>query len=291
MKILVLGSEGIIGNGLCKKLKTLGHEVSGWDILLGPEQDLRISAPDMSSFDFVFFLAYDIGGSKYLINKTTSFINNNMKIMINTFDELEKSGTPFIFASSQMQNMDHPYGTLKRIGENYTTILGGLSIRFWNVYDYEEVSVKSHVIPDFIKQFINTGRIKLLTDGVVSSPIKISLYSDLLNHTLLGSWIFLPSTFEKDRYTFLLPQPIYNFSFNKGSADFIVELEDVDNSTSVDDHVSGVIILGEKVDLHLYHIVQKNGNKFTALRNDFIEEIERKNIPEWKQFLSKLSYE
>ena len=133
--------------------------------------------------------------------------------------------------------------------------------------------------------------IQLLTDGVISLPIKISLYSDLLNHTLLGSWIFLPSTYEKDRYTFLLPQPIYNFSFNKGSADFIIELADVDNSTSVDDHVTGVIILGKKVDLHLYHIVQKNGNNFTALRNDFFEEIERNNIPEWKQFLSKLSYE
>lgn len=166
MKILVLGSEGIIGSGLCRHLSKIGHTVDKWDILLGPEQDLRISAPDMSNYDFIFFLAYDIGGSKYLINKTTSFINNNMKIMINVFDSLERSKKPFVFASSQMQNMDHPYGTLKKIGEQYTKILGGISVRFWNVYDYEEVSLKSHVIPDLIKQYIETKSIKLLTNGV-----------------------------------------------------------------------------------------------------------------------------
>jgi nucleoside-diphosphate-sugar epimerase len=165
MKILVLGSEGIIGNGLCKYLTNKDHEVYKWDILLSKDHDLRVSSPDMTSYDFVFFLAYDIGGSKYLINKTTSFMNNNMKIMINVFESLEKSNKPFIFASSQMQNMDHPYGTLKKIGEQYTKILGGISVRFWNVYDYEEVSIKSHVIPDLVKQYIETGCIKLLTDG------------------------------------------------------------------------------------------------------------------------------
>ena len=74
--------------------------------------------------------------------------------MKNTFGELRRTKTPFVFASSQMYNMDNVYGTLKFLGEHYTRILGGLSVRFWNVYGPEEINEKSHVIPDFIDQYV-----------------------------------------------------------------------------------------------------------------------------------------
>jgi nucleoside-diphosphate-sugar epimerase len=34
MKILVLGSEGVIGSSLCKYLESCGHEIIRWDIKL-----------------------------------------------------------------------------------------------------------------------------------------------------------------------------------------------------------------------------------------------------------------
>ena len=59
--------------------------------------------------------------------------------MLNTFSYLEKYSNPFIFASTRMSNMNHsPYGTLKRIGEHYTNILGGHIVRFWNTYGIEK---------------------------------------------------------------------------------------------------------------------------------------------------------
>jgi len=162
MRILVLGSEGVIGKSLCKKLEKSGHEVTKKDIVIDISHDLRRPQESYSYFDFVFFLAYDVGGSKYLENSNLDFINNNVDIMKHTFEALK--GTRFIFASSQMQNMYNSYGALKSLGEHYTTILGGKSVRFWNIYGPEEVNIKSHVIPDFIEQS-KSGTINMMTDG------------------------------------------------------------------------------------------------------------------------------
>jgi nucleoside-diphosphate-sugar epimerase len=57
------------------------------------------------------------------------------------------------------------YGTLKRIGEFYSNSLSGMSVRFWNVYGYEEDNEKTHVITDFIKKAINFNEIKIIGDG------------------------------------------------------------------------------------------------------------------------------
>ncbi len=163
MKILILGSEGVIGSSLCKHLHN--HEITRWDIKLDPSHDLRISAPSMIEFDFIFFLAYDVGGSKYLVEQHLEFINNNVKLMFNVFEQLKLSKKPFIFASSQLQNIHVPYGTLKRLGSQYTELLNGITVKFWNVYGNEEIGLKSHVIPDIIQQYKTNGCIKLLTDG------------------------------------------------------------------------------------------------------------------------------
>ena len=61
-----------------------------------------------------------------------------MRIMSNTFELINKFKKPFIFASSQMSEMGYSsYGMLKALGEKITKVLGGLVVRFWNVYGYE----------------------------------------------------------------------------------------------------------------------------------------------------------
>lgn len=169
MKVLVLGSEGIIGTALCKHLETCGHTVIHWDIKISDDHDMcNISNNNklsdvINASDFVFFLAYDVGGAKYIWDVDTEFISRNMMIMNNTFNLLKSK--KFIFASSTMYNMDNMYGKLKCIGEHYTTALQGLSVRFWNVYGKEEVSQKSHVITDIIHKYKSQGYIDLMTDG------------------------------------------------------------------------------------------------------------------------------
>ena len=58
--------------------------------------------------------------------------------MENTFSLIKKIQKTFLFASSQMSNMIYsPYGLLK-ILRKYSEILGGLTVKFWNVYGIEK---------------------------------------------------------------------------------------------------------------------------------------------------------
>ena len=171
---LILGSEGQIGSHLVSFLAHRDHKVIQMDILNDPTQDLRIQnnkllLENIQKSDIVVFLAFDVGGARYLskYQDTFNFIQNNVQIMASTFDALHHSGKPFIFASSQMSDMNHStYGLCKAIGERYTNALGGLNIKLWNVYGYEKDLEKSHVITDFILKASQKGVIDMLTDGL-----------------------------------------------------------------------------------------------------------------------------
>ena len=173
MRITILGSSGQIGAYLTEYLRNKGHQVTEFDKSNASWQDLT-TIPNsalrsaISQSDFVFFLAFDVGGSRYLkkYQHTFNFIDNNARMLAGTFEYLNEYKTPFVFASSQMSNMSYsPYGVMKRVGELYTKSLGGLIVKFWNVYGIEKDHEKAHVITDFIHKGFETGVIDMLTDG------------------------------------------------------------------------------------------------------------------------------
>jgi len=174
--VTILGSSGQIGAYLTTYLRDKGYKVYEFDIVRSPLEDLtyfpnQILEKKIQDSDFVFFLAFDVGGSRYLAKyqHTFDFINNNTRLMAQTFGLLEKYNKPFVFASSQMSNMSYsPYGVLKRVGELYTRSLKGLTVKFWNVYGIEHDEEKSHVITDFIRKGFEVedgGTVEMLTDG------------------------------------------------------------------------------------------------------------------------------
>ena len=173
MRITILGSSGQIGAYLTEYLTKKGHDVRSFDKNDGDQYDMtKIPNPDLhariSTSEFVFFLAFDVGGSRYLkkYQHTFKFIDNNTRMMANAFKYLEQYKVPFVFASSQMSSMSYsPYGVMKRVGELYTKSLGGLIVKFWNVYGIEKDHEKAHVITDFIRKGFETGVIDMLTDG------------------------------------------------------------------------------------------------------------------------------
>ena len=173
MRVTILGSSGQIGSYLSKYLSKKGCIVREFDLLNGEHQDMThipntyLRNAIMES-DFVFFLAFDVGGSHYLkkYQHTFKFINNNTRIMANVFGYLEDYKVPFVFASSQMSNMGYsPYGVMKRVGELYTKSLNGSIVKFWNVFGIEKDMEKAHVITDFIAKGFETGVIDMMTDG------------------------------------------------------------------------------------------------------------------------------
>jgi len=173
MKITILGSSGQIGAYLSEYLRDKGHTVIDFDKVETPNHDMTVIPNQylenaIGTADFVFFLAFDVGGSRYLkkYQHTFQFIDNNTRLMANAFGMIEKYNKRFVFASSQMSNMSYsPYGVMKRVGELYTTALKGLTVKFWNVYGIEHDHEKSHVITDFIRKGFEEGDFEMMTDG------------------------------------------------------------------------------------------------------------------------------
>ena len=170
---LILGSAGVVGKALVDEYaKDKSVIPLRYDIATNNHHDCRKDKRNLKTAieisDFVFFLAYDVGGAKFLDKnkKNISLIQNNCRMMDNVFGLLQDTGKPFIFASSQMSNMLHSsYGVCKAIGEHYTNAIGGKYVRFWNVYGPEHDEEKAHVITDFINNALTTKQINMLTDG------------------------------------------------------------------------------------------------------------------------------
>lgn len=181
MKILVLGSEGQIGSAFCDYIETKTKDtVVRWDLEISNQHDLssdiqnvyRHLYPVAKEVDAILFLAYNVGGSKFLnaIDKTRNYISSNVLLMDNTFNVLSSAQKPVLFASSQMSNMlQTNYGLLKQLGERYcwSDYTNNIWVtRFWNIYGIENPkSIKSHVITDFISQAYYNKHIKMLSDG------------------------------------------------------------------------------------------------------------------------------
>ena len=97
-RILILGSSGQIGAYLTEYFKKKDYDVREFDIVNGEDQDIRKFESStlhaaISTADFIFFLAFDVGGSRYLkkYQHTFDFIHNNSRIMVNAFDYIKTS--------------------------------------------------------------------------------------------------------------------------------------------------------------------------------------------------------
>lgn len=169
MRTLVLGSEGFIGKPFCQYLNSIGRDVTGIDLKHGKDEDLRYMILDLNGVDSVYFLAWDVGGSKYIYGKDTQLfqLNWNLELLSNVMPQLQDLSIPFVFTSSQLAaKPDISYGVTKRLGEIWTNLIGGSCVRLWNVYgSLEEPSERSHVVSDLVYSAVRTGKIELLTVG------------------------------------------------------------------------------------------------------------------------------
>ncbi len=165
---LIIGSEGFIGKPFCKYLTKLGEKVIPFDIKRDKVEDGRVYKFNFKAIDRVYFLAWDVGGSKYLYREELqlSQLHWNLKLLTNVMNQIEEQRPKFLFVSSQLSEESTVYGTIKKLGELWTQLLGGICIRVWNAYGIlEHQDIKSHVISDFIYQAVKYGKIKMLTDG------------------------------------------------------------------------------------------------------------------------------
>ena len=170
MKNLVIGSEGFVGRPLCHYLEQRGEQVVHFDIKRGDHEDGRHVQVPLEGVDRVYFLAWEVGGAKYLYRDESQLaqLDWNLALMKNVFRQLREADVPFLFVSSQLaQAVDTVYGATKRLGEVWTHLLPkGVCVRLWNVYgSYEDSTERSHVAADFVHQALDNGRIEMMTTG------------------------------------------------------------------------------------------------------------------------------
>ena len=112
--VLVLGSGGLVGSALAAELRRRGYNVlESRDRM---HLDLRVQG-SLSRFDdtpiaFCFFLACEVGGSKFIASGSNerAITRNNEKIYDNVFPYLQRRKIPFLFSSSQLSGEGMPLG-------------------------------------------------------------------------------------------------------------------------------------------------------------------------------------
>ena len=121
--VLVLGANGLIGSVLCERLEKKGYKVL--KVLSRHHRDLRIEKSldifNKVNIKFVYFLAYEVGGAKFLqLSQHQKMIKeSNIKMMSVVFDWILNRRIRFAFASSSLSADNSTYGYVKRIGENF----------------------------------------------------------------------------------------------------------------------------------------------------------------------------
>jgi nucleoside-diphosphate-sugar epimerase len=167
-KNLVLGGEGMIGADLVQYLIERGEEVVSLDQKTG--HDLRQSSLYRDRFvwaDRIWFLAWDVGIWKAATDASyqADILSSNVRLCDSIFTTIKEAGKPFLFVTSQLSGSPSPLGVVKRVGELWAKFLGGYAAKFWNVYGWEPVGQKSHLIPDLVYQGLQQKRISLMSSG------------------------------------------------------------------------------------------------------------------------------
>ncbi|MCM8774753.1 MAG: hypothetical protein NC930_00115 [Candidatus Omnitrophica bacterium] len=117
--------------------------------------------------------------------------------------------------------------------------------------------------------------------------ISLTLFYSPSNQTALGRWSWNRISLQQS--TFLkLSEALHQFSFSRGSLPFVIgiDIRPVQGRTSPG--ISQVDVIGIKVNLNGYTIIHREGQCFTALKNDFLTAIERNDLQDWQKYLGRI---
>jgi nucleoside-diphosphate-sugar epimerase len=156
----------LIGAELVRSLRRAGHDVVSLDLKTGCDLR-RVDEEPFRATERVWFLAWDVGGAKYLgaAERQHAIYRNNCELSARVFDALARTGRPFLFVTSQLAGLPDAYGLTKLLAEKWAEQLGGKVARLWNIYGWENPNLRSHVITDFVLSGLTAGHVRCLTSG------------------------------------------------------------------------------------------------------------------------------
>ncbi|MCM8786997.1 MAG: hypothetical protein NC935_02970 [Candidatus Omnitrophica bacterium] len=116
---------------------------------------------------------------------------------------------------------------------------------------------------------------------------KITLYPSIYETTPLNHWVIENIPFSSI-LIYRFPKPIINFSYNRGCVDFILKIE-YPSGNKKDIKINSVEILGVKVDIKDYKIINRKEKCFTAIKKTFYKKILEEKISPWILFLKEIN--
>lgn len=141
MKIFITGTEGFIGGAL-KKAISSEHQITELDDILSLKnwQGLIRGILENGKFDAVFH----VGACSDTQNYDISYVGpRNIESTFLIADICQKQKIPLIYSSSASVYGNHGtpetlYAWSKYIGERYVLKTGGIALRYFNVYGFDE---------------------------------------------------------------------------------------------------------------------------------------------------------
>lgn len=141
MKFLVTGTKGFIGKAVLNQLVREKHDVTEIDDILMVDGWKNVLESILkNNFDAVFH----IGACSDTQNYDIDYVGpRNIDFTFFLADKCKERGIPLIFSSSASiyGNKNKPetlYAWSKYIGEKYVIETGGVALRYFNVYGYDE---------------------------------------------------------------------------------------------------------------------------------------------------------
>ena len=166
MRVMVTGDLGFIGGELKSKLIELGHDVIGLDKWIFTNYNrTRIPFDTFGRMDAIFHLG---AISNTLTNDLDKTMRFNTLMTADLAEFCEREEIPLIYSSSaSVYGNSYPdispqnlYAWSKYLGERYVTAVGGVSLRYFNVFgksEYKKLNMASVATQAFLR-FRNSKR-------------------------------------------------------------------------------------------------------------------------------------
>jgi hypothetical protein len=118
----------------------------------------------------------------------------------------------------------------------------------------------------------------------VASQLRLALVESPKSAARIGEWtVPIPAGWQGELF-FPLPNPIRNFSVNRGATDFLLEVTLLPDAPSI----AAIGAVGARLDGEGFAVVSPPGPCLVALRQDLLDEIRRDPAGPWARFVASL---
>lgn len=116
-----------------------------------------------------------------------------------------------------------------------------------------------------------------------TTMVKLTLLHSAEHPAVLGEWEFQAPPEGTSEVVFRLPRPLLRFSLGRALMPFMLKVQ-----TQGDRALTAIDVLGVKVNMGDYVVVNREGECFAAVKRDLLADLERTHNRSWSQYLAAI---